>query len=152
MSEGVKQLHPNDHLRMRLEAARAQRREIEDRRAKRSEDQELAAQVAAEERAVLDQKALEEAEAEIGEKKILAVETTQGLIIVKRPRAMLYKRFRDVGEVKTQDLEKLVRPCIVHPDLSRFDQMCDEEPAILDRCGDRVVTLAGFRAKEAAGK
>ncbi len=139
-------------LRERLARARAQQREVEQKRNEAVELDTLRAEVEREERAASDMQKLAELEQEHGAKRLLALETSQGMIVVRRPNNMLYKRFRDQGDAKTKDLEKLVRPCILHPDLGRFDNMVDEEPALLDRCANAVVKLAGFRAKEVSGK
>ena len=139
-------------LEDRLTAARERRRAAEAERESLVEQHALVAQVEAEERAALDAEAIAKAELDFGATKIGIVKTDLGCVIVKRPNPVLYKRFRDKESAKTQDLESLVRPCLVHPDATRFDAILEEQPATLDRVADRVVYLAGFRAKEVSGK
>lgn len=139
-------------LSARLAAARARKRKAESARESIASEAALAAQVEAEERAALDEEAIAKAEAEFGAGKIAIVSTELGCVIVKRPNPVLYKRFRDKESAKTSDLESLVRPCLVYPDSARFDAMLEEQPATLDRVADRVVYLAGFRAKELSAK
>lgn len=140
-------------LQERLAKAKAARLEVERRREDAAELEALKAEVEREERGVVDRQAYERLEQEYGAKKIAIVDTDQGWVILKRPTNMLYKRFRDQGaEAKTADLERLVNPCVVHPDRAKFDAMVEETPALLDRAANAVVTLAGFRAKEVSKK
>jgi len=73
-------------------------------------------------------------------------------VILRRPSSIHYKRFRDKGKANTIAFEKLVRPCVVHPDATAFDRILDEEPGTLDRCASAVVELAGFRDEERTEK
>ena len=141
-------------LEERLREARERRRAAEAKREERQAENDLLAEVEAEELAARNAEALEAAEAEHGPigKKLRAIETSGGVIIVKRPHPATYKRFRDKGEANTAAFDKLVRPCVVHPDKSTFDRILDEEPAALDRCANAIVELAGFRAREVSGK
>lgn len=141
----------NKELKERLAAAK-QRLRIAEVSREQTEQQALLAQVETEERNAADAEALARAEEEIGANKIAVVHTDLGCVIVKRPNPIHYKRFRDKESAKTQDLDQLVRPCVVHPTLARFDAILEEQPATLDRVADRVVYLAGFRAKEVSTK
>jgi parvulin-like peptidyl-prolyl isomerase len=139
-------------LQSRLEAARIARETARQQREELESKDALRKRVEAEERAALDEEALFVAEREHGREKIATVETDLGMIILKRANPIHFKRFQDSESVKTIDIERLVRPCVVYPDATRFDAICDELPATLTRCADRVATLAGVRAKELAGK
>jgi len=139
-------------LETRLAAARERRRAAEAKREQTASALSTQAMVEAEERDAADAEAIAKAEEEIGERRIAVIRTELGAVIVKRPNPVLYKRFRDKESAKTQDLEMLVRPCLVHPPFARFDAMLEEQPAVLDRVADRVVFLAGFRGKEVSEK
>lgn len=139
-------------LEQRLAAARERKRAAEAAQHATAAEAQLVAEVETAEREAADAEAIAKATAEHGAGKIAIVETDLGVVIVKRPNPVLYKRFRDKESAKTADLEQLVRPCLVHPDPSRWDAMLEEQPATLDRVADRVVFLAGFRGKELSGK
>ena len=145
-------LHAGGSLDERLAAARERKRRAEAISDEARAQAELLAEVEKAEREALDAEAIAKAKAEHGDNKIATIDTDLGVVIVKRPNPVLYKRFRDKESAKTSDLEQLVRPCLVHPDLSRWDAMLEEQPATLDRVADRVVFLAGFRGKELSGK
>jgi len=80
------------------------------------------------------------------------VETTLGMIILRRPSALKFRRFQDKGSFSTDDVGGLVRPCVVHPTPSELDTILDELPATLTRLGSKVVTLAGQRSEETGKK
>lgn len=111
-------------------------------------------QIEQEELALANETAIAKAIADHGVlgKKIAAVETDLGVVIVRRPNHVFYKRFIESGESTTTEFEKLVRPCLVHPDKERFDAMCVEQLGILPRVASAVCVLAGARLKEQAGK
>lgn len=142
-----------------LEARRAKAREeralLAKARAERDTQSMLVAEVEAEERALRDEQALAVAEEEYGAvgSRIAVVQTDLGMVIVKRPNALHWRRFQDKGDkIKSQDFEQLVRPCLVHPDVSAFERILEELPATLIHFADAVATLAGARSKEVAGK
>lgn len=141
-------------IKARLEAVRARRAELEQAAAGRAAERSLAEQLEREERELKDREALDAAEAEHGAlgRRIAAVHTDLGVVIVKRSNAVLFKRFQDKGSVKSEDLDKLVRPCLVYPDGGAFDRILDELPATLLRVANAVSELAGARAEEVAGK
>lgn len=143
-----------EDLRTRLAAARNTRTALEQAKADRDEKTAIEELVEQEERAARDAEALDKAETTIGKlgKKIALVQTDMGAIIVKRPNAVLFKRFVDTSSLKTDDLDKLVRPCLVHPPVAEFDRILDELPATLMRVANAVTALAGVRTEEAAGK
>jgi type II secretory pathway component PulM len=138
----------------KLEAVRAQRAELESKRNERAAARSVAEQLELEERKLRDLQAITKAEDEHGTLglKIAAVETPLGVVIVKRPNHVLFKRFQDSGATSTDDVDRIVRPHVVHPSLSEFDRILEELPATLMRCGDAVVRLAGFRAEEVQKK
>lgn len=134
-----------DEASKRAEETRAKREELETQG-------ELERRVLEAEREAADQEALLNAESEHGSSRIATVSTDLGVIILKRANALRFKKFQDLESTKTLDVERLVRPCIVYPDKSRFDVICEELPATLMQCGNAVAILAGARAQENAGK
>jgi hypothetical protein len=116
-------------------------------------------QIADERQGLIDDEAIEVAEREYGPvgKKILVVKTDMGAIIIKRSPHAAYKRFLDVGaddvgKVKQGEVERLVRPLVVHPPLATFDQIVSEMPLTMVRCSDAVAILAGYRRDVVSAK
>lgn len=153
---GTVHAHPTAEaasLNERLAIAEKRMREIEERREKREADREMPLRVAAAERAAADAEALEKAEEEHGHENVSIVKTDRlGCVIVKRPKSATYRKFADTGSTKTQDLQKLVRPCLVYPDSGVFDEMIETLPHLLHTVADSVVVLAGVRTKEVSEK
>ena len=139
-------------LRKRLAVARERKRVAEAAREKADAGTALRKSVEAEEIAAADTEATAAAESEHGSDRVAVVHTSMGCVILSAPNHIIYKRFRDNGEAKTADLERLVRKSLVHPDVNKFDRMLEALPAILDRSANKIVELAGFNAKESAGK
>ena len=140
-------------LQERIARAQEQREQAEQKReAMRRSPAELRKQLEREEQAAKDAEALLAAEQEHGVNRVASIETEEGLIIVKRPNPLHFKRFQDKDKHKVDDFEQLVRPCVIHPSKARFDEICENLPATLMRCANAVVQLAGFRARDLAGK
>jgi hypothetical protein len=102
------------------------------------------------EQAIADEEALAKLIAEHGPlgKKIEAVHTDMGLIVVQRPHTMKFRRFQDRGKFDTDEISQLIRPCVIYPPLPRFDAILEELPATLARVGSAVIALSGHRSKE----
>jgi hypothetical protein len=141
-------------LAERLQNARLERSRIAEERDKREAAAALVAEVEAEERALRDEQAIEKAIAEHGELggKINTYPTTLGVVILKKPHHVLFRRFQDQGEFNNLECEKLVRTCLVHPDKSEFDRYLTEQPGILVPLANLACALAGVKVGAAAGK
>lgn len=141
-------------LEARLAQAQAKNAAIDAQRAAQDELAQLRADVEQAERAVKEAPFIEKAVQEHGALGVgvLVVETRVGSVVVKRPHAPAFRRFADAGSMKSADVEKLVRGCLVYPDANGLDVILEEQPATLQRLADAVVTLAGVGAKERAGK
>jgi len=139
-------------LRKRLAVARERKRVAEAARDDAEAKAALRKSVEAEEIEAADIEAKRAAEAEHGADRVAFVRTSLGCVILSAPNHIIYKRFRDNESTKTADLEKLVRRSLVYPDVNKFDRMLEALPAILDRSANKIVELAGFNAKESAGK
>lgn len=144
----------SEDLEKRLAELRAQRRQLEAEAEQRAAERSLHDQVEAEERAIKDREAITKAEQDHGPvgRKLAVVETDLGAVILKRSNPLHYKRFSDAETLATAELEKLVRPCLVHPTMPTFEAYLEEQPAILLRCANAICVLAGVRAKEVSGK
>lgn len=145
-------------LEQRLAAARAERARIQAERDRREQERALADELEREERALADEQAIADAEAEHGPlgKRIEAVHTGQGVVIVRRPNPASFRRWQDRNvsskDITMDDAEQLVRPALVRPDKATFDRWVQEEPGILPRCAAACSRLAGARLEEMAGK
>lgn len=138
----------SDDIETRLAAARA-------RKAVADATLEAAAQLAAVEDAERDATDAETLAAQKGRRghDWAAVHTQRGVVVVKRPDGAIFKRFQELtGDPSMTDIEKLVFPCVVHPDRSTFDRWYEERPAIATRCAAAIAQLAGSAASERAGK
>jgi hypothetical protein len=141
-------------LEQKLSELRAKRAALAEERAKQEAERALVEQIEAEERALRDDEAIAAAEAEHGPvgKRIAVVHTDLGVIIVKRPNPLIFRRFQDKGTTKTEDFDQLVRPCLVYPSKTEFDRILEELPATLIRAANAVCALAGVRHDEISGK
>lgn len=97
---------------------------------------------------------LDELEAKHGRvgKEIELIEIDDEFVIVRRPTMAAYRRFQDTKDPETKDIEILVRPCVLYPERSQFDRMCEEKPALLGRVANVCGSLAGLRSEEAKKK
>jgi hypothetical protein len=137
-----------------LEQVRAKRRAIERARADKTAREAAASALEEETRALEDEQAILDAETEHGadRKKIYVCRTAAGLVIVKRPHPLLFRKYMDGDEKGSQENEQLIRSCLVYPSVEKFDRMLDDQPALLIELANKVVWLAGFRAKEVSAK
>jgi hypothetical protein len=137
-----------------LAKVRAERAALSEARAQREEARSIAEQLENETRALRDEQAIAKAEEEIGPqgKRIMCIQTDMGVVIVKKPHAVSFRKFQDKGETDHEDLLKLVSPCLVYPSKEQFAVLLDDLPATLQRCANAVATLAGVRVKEVTGK
>jgi hypothetical protein len=143
-----------DETTARIEELRAKRAALAEARRQREIARAPAEQLALEEQGLADDQAIEAAEIEHGPvgKQIMVINTDLGAIIVKRSHPNMFKRFQDKGSTRTEDLDKLVRHCLVYPQPAEFDRILKELPASLLRCADAVSFLAGVRMEDVTGK
>jgi hypothetical protein len=149
MSEAAAKIDDSD---AQLAEVRAKRAALAEARRIREEQRAQAEQLVDEVRGLADDEAIEAAENEHGAKKIAVVKTDMGAIILKRAHPNIFKRFQDKGSMKHEDLERLVRPCLVYPDVAKFDAIMAELPATMLRCADTVSVLAGIRQEDVSAK
>ncbi len=127
------------------------------KRAEQDAEREVLEEIERLERRAKDDVAIAAAEAAHGPvgKKIAVVETDLGAVIVKRAHPAKFKQWCDLGserQLKSVEIEKFVRPCVVHPDAAALDQIFEELPATPARLANAVYELAQGRSKEVQGK
>jgi hypothetical protein len=137
----------------RLAKAKAARQRVAEEKAAREAAGATLAAVQAEELAALDEAAIEKAESEVGlvGAEIALVKTPAGVVIVKRPQKLLYRVFQH-SKMNDVDMEKLVGPCLVHPDRVAFDALQERWPALLMNTTIVIGALAGAGMEKTAGK
>lgn len=151
MSDGTS---ATETVQARLEALRAKRAEVAAARraleASRAVEQELLDET----RALADEQAIHAAEIEHGPigRRFMAVKTDAGMILVKRPHMNTFRKYQDNGVTDSAALEKLVRPCVIYPDLARYEEILSEVPAALMKCANAVTYLAGVRKEDLTAK
>lgn len=143
-----------DALQAELDAELAKLAEVEARRAQREKGTRLREELAETKRARREAEVMERLEAQHGPvgKRLMRVDTDEGMIVVRKPDPRLYQRFVDQGKTNTEALSKLVRPHVVYPDKTELARIFEEVPAALVRAADAVCFLAGVRKQEAEGK
>jgi hypothetical protein len=127
------------------EKLRAQAAELRLKREQREADEAPARELAAAQQQLRDEQALQEAidaHGQIGV-ALTTVQTTMGLVILKRASAMRFRRFQDKGDAQTEDVLALVRPCVVWPAANELDAILNDLPATLTRLAGAVIALAG---------
>lgn len=143
-------------LEAELAAERARLEEIEDRR-KPSPIEAKKAELAAAKRQREEAEILSDLETKHGAlgRRIARLDTQGGMVVLKRPVDMAYRRFterQNNGKFSLEECDKLVRLCLLHPDPARFTTIVEEEPAVLVRATNKLLDLAGTRKDEDAGK
>lgn len=154
MTDANQEPQPETDNQRKLRELRAQRAQLVAAREARAAEQAEAEEIAAEERALRDEQALNDAIEKHGPlgTHVAVVETRLGKVILKRASAMKFRRFQDQGDATTEDVAALVRPCVVHPTPGELDNILDELPASLLAMASAVIALAGQRSAEVAKK
>lgn len=149
-----KKLTEREKLEAELAAAEAENAAILAARAEREEIEALRRKLEEAANVKRDAPHIEAAEAKHGAigKEIAVVDTSLGAVVVKRPAPMIYKRFQDRGEMKTQFLEELVRPCVVYPTVEALNAILDEQPGALIHLANACAGLADRKRREQSGK
>lgn len=152
MSDATKPPSMREQLEAELAAAKAANAGHVAARAERAEIAAIRESIAREKNALRDAPEIEKAELEHGIDKIAIITTLLGAIVVKRPHMASYRRFQDEAKSKSEDVIKLVRPCVVYPAAAELDRILSEQPGVLARLADAVATLADAAAEERRGK
>lgn len=143
-----------DEREARLKAAKEAKAAFEARQVAREAARAADAELLTLEREVKEAEAIEKAELELGARgeHYDIVPTIYGIVIVKRPHPVIFRRFQDEGKATVESLTKLVDHARYYPDQSALDSLLDKQPAKLTECADAVCTLAGARAVGQAKK
>lgn len=137
-----------------LQALREQRAALAAAREARTAEAEAARELEVAQRELRDEIALNDAIEKHGEvgTHLAVLQTSSGLVIIKRSSAMKFRRFQDKGDATTEDVLALVRPCVVWPSPAELDVMLEDLPATLTRIASAVIELAGQRSGELGKK
>lgn len=155
MSESTSTKTPEQTaLDERLARTRAARAELDVARAKREASAATLAAVEAEERALADETTIEAAIVSQGPIGVAIgyVKTRLGVIIVKRAQKLPFRQFQRHDSPTSVDCEKLLKPCLVHPDWAAFEAMQEELPMALTSACNVIVSLAGAGQETSSGK
>lgn len=141
-------------LENRRAAVRERLEELEAKRAARAAAAKEESELAELELELLEAELLERFECELGphERAFQIVRSRSGPVVIKRPSRQHFQRFQDVGKTTNVECDRLVRPHVLHPSKEQWEEWLEEEPALLGRCADAAVTLAGVRKEEIRGK
>lgn len=153
MSDDTQTPQPDD-TDARIAELRAKRATLQAARAEGESKRAAARALAAEEQALLDEQALGAAVDEHGDVGVglATVQTSMGLIILKRASSIRFRRFQDKDKPSTEDVLQLVSPCVVHPTPAQFSVMLNELPAVLMVLASQVIGLAGQTTEDFAKK
>lgn len=135
-------------LEKRLAAAQAELAAIEQAREARHAAAAERARVDEIERELSNAKAIAAAEESIGVGKFATVPTPAGVVIVKGPNQMHYRKFISAKELTPDDAERLVYQCLVHPSRGEFQAIAAEYPGIPMLAAGAVVELAAGKRAE----
>lgn len=137
-------------LEARLKAAVGSKARFDEAR----QTAELRRRVEEAERVAADLEVLEGLIAKHGEigDRLAVLHTSAGMVVVKRPNPLHYRRFQDQKDQQTEHVATLVRTCLVHPSATGFETICNELPATLLQVADLVASLAGVGKGRVEGK
>lgn len=142
-------------LEARLEAARTERLKLATDNAAADKIAKIKAEAEAEERGLAEDKKIAELTEKHGPigKAWDIVRTDAGMIALKKPNHLLFKRFQDKESPRTDDIDALlVRPCLLWPTKAEFDVILEEVPAALLMAANVCSVLAGIRQEGLAKK
>lgn len=145
-------------LESRIDEARAKTAAIDARRQARRQAEELRREAESAVREAEDLETLERLENEHGADgdHIWSLKTGQGMVVIKRPSLVKYQAFLDKAGRKngpTQaDQREFIKDLVIYPDKGRFAKMISNMPALVGRCSDAAIYLAGWRERDEEGK
>lgn len=146
--------NPKDAVLRRIREAKEKSNAFEEKAREREELRELERKAILEENKARDLPHVQAAEDEHG--VIRVVNTPLGAIVLKRPHHLAFQRFMrkatsDKG-MKEMDVWRLVKPCIVYPDVARVEDITEEYPGVTVRLGNQIVELGNGEVEELEGK
>lgn len=144
----------------RIEAARAKKAEISAKRDARLAVLKVQDEAFREEREAKELEILDALESEHGQnrKDIYRQQTAEGMVVVKKPNHVLFRKFRaecsksGSSMPSDENMMKLVRPHLLYPDRETFDRWIESSPHALVEACNAVAFLAGVRKEEVEGE
>jgi hypothetical protein len=146
-SQQTQEQAETEALRKELAAAEVELAEAQERREARKTPAQLREEIERAKRKARDIDALAQLEAEHGlvDKDIKPLETLQGMVVVRRPKEMAYRKFADLEKMTTAAAKELALSCLLCPTKEIFNEWAQVEPAIIGRAAAACVWLAGNR-------
>jgi hypothetical protein len=146
--------NPKDAVLRRIREAKEKSNSFEEKAREREELRELERKAILEENKARDLPHVQAAEDEHG--VIRVVNTPMGAIVLKRPHHLAFQKFMrkaasDKG-MNEMDVWRLVKPCIVYPDVARVEDITEEYPGVTVRLGNQIVELGNGEVEELEGK
>ena len=145
-------------LQSTIDESRAKLEAVEARRRAKREAEELQREAETAAREADEAETLERLEAEHGTDglHIWALKTGLGMVVIKRPPMVKYQAFLDKAGRKNgpsqADQREFIRDLILYPDKASFGKMLSTIPALVGRCSDAALYLAGWRERDEEGK
>lgn len=134
-------------LRKELAAAELELESARERRDARKTPAQIRADIEKARREAKELDIFADLETQHGEadKAIRRIDTLHGMVVVKRPAEMAYRKFSDLEKMTTSAAKELAQSCLLYPDKATFNEWASEEPAILARAANAACWLAGNR-------
>lgn len=85
-------------------------------------------------------------------KKIGALRTSAGVVIVKKPHHLEVRKLGATADLSEAQALAFVKTCLVHPSAAEFETIIEEYPLIGGDLMGLVLRLARGRSEEVAGK
>lgn len=79
------------------------------------------------------------------------VDTVEGPIAVQLGPSVLHKRFRE-SKMGEPDVHDFVAPCVVHPEVARFNEIASVRPGVLVDVANVLADLYAAKTEVVAGK
>jgi len=121
---------------------------------KASEAQELQDRLAAKKQERLEKELIQRFEPEFGRfgRGFTMVQSSTGPVFFARKQAVLMKQWENCKKPTDADVMRFIRPCIIYPELDKFDEIVDRERGLAISIVERLVYLYGFRKADIEGK
>ena len=138
----------------RIRTAREKTSAFEAENAGREDAKELERKAILEENKARDLPHIQAAEDEFGEIKV--VNTRAGAVVVKKPHHLVFHKFSNKMStekgINDIDTWRLVRKCIVYPEVLKVEQIIEEYPGLTNILGAKVIELGNGVIEESEGK
>lgn len=145
----------NEDLRRKLQAAKKRNADLEESIREQEERRDLQRQLRFEENKTRDLPHIQAAEEEHGQ--IRVANTHDGAVVVKAPHHLAYNKYvrrmsNDKKPMDNNDFWRLVKPCIVYPDVAKVEELTEKYAGLVITLGNLVVELGRGEAEAFEGK